>query len=524
MKRRTFIRNTTAGVVIPSVLGSFGLKALSGSPLVSALGMAGATDNVLVLINLSGGNDGLNTVVPLNFLSELNAVRPHVVLPENSLLRLNNSEVGLHPALTGFKDLYDEGRLQIIQNVGYPNQDFSHFRSTDIWMSGSDADQVLNTGWVGRYANFEYPNYPYDYPNETMPDPLALEIGYSSSLLFQGPGSSMGMVIQDPDDFYKLIDEIESPAPGTNAGEQLEYVRLIKRQSNQYGVVLKEASEKATNIVEYNEDNPLAQMLKIVARLIKGGLKTKLYLVEHGGFDTHDSQVDTTDHTKGEHATLLAQLSEAVHSFMMDLDAMNISDRVTGATISEFGRRIISNASYGTDHGAAAPLFLFGNHVNGGVHGDNPFIPSDATYDDNLEWKVDFRAVYASLFSQWLCVDDSDLNNIFFRQYDPISIIPSDQCSISSSREDNQRAGKSVLQLFPNRSIDLIHVEFESDGDVALLSLNDLAGKQIRQITQAKYPKGKHRISINITDLPAGVYFVILRQRRIRQAKQFIKM
>ena len=272
------------------------------------------------MIKLGGGNDGLNTVVPLDQYSTLYNVRPQVVLPESSLLSLNGAdEVALHPAMTGLRNLYNEGKMSVVQSVGYANQNYSHFRSTDIWMTGSDEDQTLNTGWAGRYLNYEYPNFPNEYPNATMPDPLAVELGYATSLVFQGPITSMSYAISDPQYFYELAAGLESPTPDTRAGEQLAYIRSISRQSRLYNEVVTAAYNNVTTQGLYPATG-LAQQLAVVAKLIAGGLKTRLYLVHLDGFDTHDSQVVDTDHTVGEHADLLRELSDAVTAFMNDLE------------------------------------------------------------------------------------------------------------------------------------------------------------------------------------------------------------
>src|SRR6267378_2518321 len=173
MKRRTFLHHVSHSLALPGLMGCFGF--LSPKRLSSFLRMAAETDKVLVLIYLQGGNDGLNTVVPLDQLSALHTVRPQVVLPDDKLLNIKGTKLALHPALDGFRSLYTEGRLEIIQSVGYPQQNYSHFRSTDIWMSGSDATTLVPSGWVGRFINNEYPDFPQGYPNATVTDPLAIE-------------------------------------------------------------------------------------------------------------------------------------------------------------------------------------------------------------------------------------------------------------------------------------------------------------------------------------------------------------
>ncbi len=252
------------------------------------------TDRVLVIIQLDGGNDGLNTVIPLDQMDLYNKARQSVALPANKVLSLPTTiKSGLHPALDEIRGLYTEGRIKIIQSVGYPSPNYSHFRSTDIWMSASDAEEVLSSGWAGRYLNHEYSNYPNGFPTEDMPDPLSVEIGYGQSLAFQGPATSMSVTIANPEDFNKLIQGFETPLPQTPFGDKLGYVRLIKKQSNTYGERMKDAFGKAKNKASYPEDNDLADQLKIVARLIAGGLKTRIYKVSISGFDTTTTRCKT---------------------------------------------------------------------------------------------------------------------------------------------------------------------------------------------------------------------------------------
>ncbi len=525
MKRRSFLSNAAKGVVIPSLMGKMGMNALVPglSPWASAMSAAGDGDQVLVLVYLNGGNDGLNTVVPLDQLSNLNSSRPLVALPDASLLRLEGTNVGLHPSLVEFKELFDENRLQIIQNVGYPDQNFSHFRSTDIWMSGSSSDELVTSGWAGRYLDEEFPGYPFDYPNESMTDPLAIEIGYGSSLMLQGPSSNMGMVIQDPSWFYNLVNNVEDPAPDTPAGDRLRFVRLVARQSQQYGTVVRDAADAAPAQLDYPENNRLAEQLKIVSRLIAGGLKTRVYVVSYGQFDTHDMQVEIGNTTEGSHAYQLMQVSQAIKAFMDDLDHLNIGDRVMGMTFSEFGRRIISNASYGTDHGSAAPLFLFGNQVAGGVLGDNPEIPRNATYADNLEMQYDFRSVYASIMHQWLCLDESTVGSLMMGDFEQLSVSTGINCLTSSTSEASAKK-KLLVSASPNPTPGLTKIDFESQGGILELSILDLSGRSIRPIVKSVFPKGKHTTMIDLTMLPSGNYFVLLRQERIRQTAKLVKL
>lgn len=520
MKRRTFLKHTGHLAAVPALF-----SAIPGRSWISRLmHMATETDRVLVLIFLNGGNDGLNTVVPLDQLDTMNHLRPHVILPENRLLRLTGeTRVALHPSLTGLRDMFDQGKLRILQNVGYPEQDFSHFRSTDIWMSGSDSDELLVSGWAGRYLHYEYPNYPQDYPNATMPDPLAVEIGFAGSLLFQGPSANMGMVINDPAWFYQLVENKEEEAPDTKAGDKLRYVRLVARQSQQYGAVVKSAAEKVTQQLSYPDDNPLAQQLKVVSRLIAGGLKTRLYMVQLGGFDTHDAQVEDSDHTTGEHADLLRQVDEAVTIFMNDQKFLGTHDRVMGMTFSEFGRRIVSNASLGTDHGSSAPMFIFGEHVEGGVLGDNPVLDRSMTYADNLPFEVDFRQVYASVMEQWLCVPEADISGVLLKDMDRVTIAPNAGCIPTSVRDANQLAGIRYLQVTPNPLNGVGRVIFLSSGERVRISLTDMNGMVLRTVGDGVYPRGSQEISFETAGLPPGHYVVTYQSGRIRQAAKVVK-
>ncbi|MEL6923656.1 MAG: DUF1501 domain-containing protein [Bacteroidota bacterium] len=525
MKRRDFLKYGSRGLVLPTLAGGFASKALGLSPLTAALNMVNETNHILVVIFMDGGNDGLNTVVPMDQYENLQAVRPHVIIPENKLLPLSGTNVALHPSMGKMRDLFNENRLQIIQNVGYPNPNFSHFRSSDIWMSGSDADVVINSGWSGRYLNYEYPNFPEGYPNETNPHPLAVEIGWNTSLLFQGPSNPMSMVITEVDSFYDLVDEAGtgSDYPDTIVGDRLAYVNEIQKQSQRYGEIVVDAAKKVTSQQSY-PDYYLAEQLKIVARLIAGGLQTRMYFVRIDGFDTHSGQVDGSDHTKGEHANLLHQLSESVSAFVKDLDALNVSDRVMGMTLSEFGRRIVSNNSNGTDHGTAAPLFLFGNAVKGGVTGQNPIIDPNSNYEDNLDMQHDFRQVYSSVFDQWLCVDRDALNQIFMSDYESLAVASSGTSCITPTHEVNEQAGVSYLNVNPNPAIDHLNIEFSGLGKPTFISLHGLDGRLLKTVVNSHFPKGPHRLQLSLNGLPSGTYFLTYQTDSVRQSKQFVKL
>ena len=422
MKRRKFLHDLSHAAAFSAFIPSIGLDL--GNKNYNLLNSTNSKGNILVIIKLFGGNDGLNTVIPLDKFSELNKVRPHVIMPENKLLNLNKSDLALHPSLSDFKAFSDEGRMKIVQNVGYEKPDFSHFRSMDIWQSASDYSEYIASGWLGRYLENIHPEFPENYPNEKFPDPLAVEVDGQSSLAFTGQNSFPGFVANDLESFYEILNEFDNEYPHTYSGDRLKYMQLIAKQSNLYGSRVSEAYNSSSSNVDFPQ-NQLGKQFEAISRLIRGGLNTRIYSVQIGGFDTHDRQVDTQDPTKGEHALLLKMLNDAVTAFIDSLDESGDSDRVLTMTFSEFGRTIVSNGSYGTDHGTAAPIFIFGNKLNADVVGKNPNIPENARWQDNLEVEFDFRQVYSSIIHQWLSANPDTEEDVLFRKFDQIPIIQS---------------------------------------------------------------------------------------------------
>ncbi len=522
MKRRKFLSALGQAAVVPAVLNGFSFKAFGASPLLQALAASTNNDHVLVLIQLSGGNDGLNTVIPLDQYVNLAAARSNILIPENQVLKLNGTvTTGLHPSMTGIQQLYNNGQVAIVQGVSYENPNFSHFRATDIWLTASNADETLTSGWTGRYLDYEYPNYPAGYPNVTMPDPLALQIGTSASLALQGPAVNMGMTITDPTNFYNLIQGITDPAPNNNYGHELSYIRQVAQQSNAYSAVIKAAADNVTSQSSLypSSGNPLADQLKIVARLIAGGLKTKIYLVNLGGFDTHSAQVDNSSVLTGRHADLLGQVSVAVNAFMDDLNHLLIADRVVGMTFSEFGRRIISNGSLGTDHGSGAPMFLFGNQVLGQVRGDSPDIPSNATVNSNVAMQYDFRSVYATVLNKWLCVPDADLNQVMLHNFQNLPLISDNACGPTDVHELNKKAGLNLVSCYPNPFTSRTQVTFTSQGGHTLVQVFSAEGQLMKTLVNGEYSAGTYKTDYENEGHAAGLYYLRLQNEAIQQVK-----
>ena len=525
MKRRDFLKKSIpASVILPSFINGFSINAMGAdNPLMQSLALPVTnTDHILVLVQLTGGNDGLNTIIPLDKFSSYFNARQNISLPENKVLPLYGSDkVGIHPAMGGMQKMSMDGKLMVINAVGYPQPNFSHFRATDIWMSASDSNQLINSGWAGRYLNYEYPNFPTGYPNATMTDPLAIQIGSVTSMTLQGPQVSLGMSISNPNSFYSLLNGVQDPVPSTPAGKELSYVRQVSQQTQQYATVVKNAANAVTTQVAYPTSNSLADQLKIVARLVKGGLKTRVYMVSYGSFDTHSAQVAASDTTTGNHANLLKNVSDAIKAFQDDLKFLDIEEKVVGMTFSEFGRRIKSNASTGTDHGAASPMFVFGKNVLGGVLGTSPDIPINAGVNDNVPYQYDFRSVYATLLANWLCVDPTALNQIMLKNYQTLPLVNTAVCRLSQPNS----SGNALIINSPNPFSDSTTITFHTDGGHTLIQIIDATGRVIKNLIDAEYPTaGTYNVVFHGSTLQNGVYYARLQNMATQQIRTMLKV
>ncbi|MEM6320330.1 MAG: DUF1501 domain-containing protein [Bacteroidota bacterium] len=525
MKRRNFIKSATA-FSAPVFLKGFQVAAIANSSLFPIINSA-PNDRVLVIVQLNGGNDGLNTIIPLDQYDKLMGVRENVMIPENKLLKVTD-KVAFHPSMTGIQNLYDANKLTVLQGVGYPNQNRSHFRSKDIWTSASDADEFISTGWLGRYFDTQHPVYPEDYPNTNHPDPIAITIGSLVSETCQGVGSNFSLALRDVESLAPLSEGTGSELPDNYYGQQLGFLRNAIAQTNAYGETILSAADKGNNLSDLYPNagqNPLADQLKIVANLISGGLQTKVYVVSLGGFDTHAGQVLGGDNTGGIHATLLEQLSTAMNAFQDDLKRLGKEEKVVGMTFSEFGRRIKSNGSLGTDHGSAAPLLLFGSCVNSSILGEDVEIPDEVGNQDGVPMQFDFRSIYGSLLVDWFGAEESDVRNYMFADFQYLPIIAG--CEMSTSTLEptpifNQK--ELTLSSFPNPFTSQTTIEFEGTGDWMKLSIFDAKGAEVKVLANQSFPKGKQQIIFDGHRFPAGNYYVRLQTTRQQRTKLLVKM
>ena len=395
-------------------------------------------DKILVVVNLNGGNDGLNTVVPYQNQNYYN-LRPDIALPSDSVLPITD-ELGLHPSLTHLANFWSQGKLCIVENVGYDNQNLSHFRSTDIWQSASNSDEVLNTGWIARILEQVFPNH-----TESLPEvPMALLQGTTNNLLLNGNQGITGVMVDDPSSFLNLVnstyyDSPDNIIPDTSGGDELQYIRNVDNAAFEYAEYIQSVSDNGINTMNYAQ-NPVSIQLSTVAKLISGGMYSPFYIVYQGGYDTHADQLTR-------HNTLMTDLSFALHNFYNDLENQGLADKVVVMTTSEFGRRPYQNGGDGTDHGTAAPMFVLGNSVNGGLIGNAPNL-NYFDNNNNLLHEFDFRQIYKSLLSQHFGLSNELVDNALLNSFESLDIVSNNIDNLGDVNFDNQI---NILDVVINR-------------------------------------------------------------------------
>jgi len=400
IKRKEFIQLgslASASVLLPKFL-----KAFEGRNLLVPPG-----NKVVVILQLSGGNDGLNTVIPVRNDIYYKA-RPRLGIEKTKALLLNE-ETGLHPSLTAFKGFYDDGSLGIINNVGYPNPDRSHFRSMDIWHTGSESNEYLATGWIGRYLDAQCPPVPngtFGRGNGCDKPTQAIEIDDVLSLAMKGENIK-GIAVKDPRRLYgtsneKFFKDVLKNRNG-EAGEQpVDYLYKTMAETLSSADYIFKQSKMHPTSAEYPKTE-LGNSLKTIASLIFSDINTKVYYVSLGSFDTHINQ-------QFQQQNLFTQMNDAVETFVQDMKDNNRFNDVLLFTFSEFGRRVSQNASGGTDHGTGNNMFI----VSGGLKQKGLIneMPDLADLDEgDLKYKVDFKNVYATILNKWLGADDVKILN-----------------------------------------------------------------------------------------------------------------
>ncbi|MEZ4884782.1 MAG: DUF1501 domain-containing protein [Chitinophagales bacterium] len=410
--RRDFL--TTSGLFAAGasfMLCNSSLKAFAPNSMLKALG-ALESDRTLVIVRLKGGNDGLNTIIPRGNDFYYN-IRPNIAVPENELTPLSDG-YGINAAMNSLMPLWNDGNMAVLQSVGYPDQDYSHFRSSDIWASASDTEQYLTTGWIGRHLDQEYPAYSIAPPDA----PAGLQIGVRTNFMFKGADTSMALAISNPTEFYRIAQTGQlydtSLLPNNCYGKEATFMRSVANSSFRYSEAIKTAFDASTTEVDYPQEGQLGEQLQIVARLIKGRLGTKVYLVDIDGFDTHAEQ-------RGYHEYLMTDIADSVSAFIQDLKGETDAwENTLIMTISEFGRTVHENGSLGTDHGTSAPQFIFGANINGGIKGEHASLDNIPQYGD-MQHTTDFRAMYYSVLKDWFCMESQLADAIMGRNFPIIS-------------------------------------------------------------------------------------------------------
>ncbi len=434
--RREFLRSTVLGGALSWTVPTFlanTLAALHAEAADKATQSATGRDaTILVILQMAGGNDGLNTVVP--YANDYyHRARPRIGLPEARVLKLND-ELGLHASLTGFKDLYDAGQLAIVQGVGYPNPNRSHFRSTEIWQTACDADRVERYGWLGRY---------FDNACSGCDPTIAVNVGRQVPQAFAAKNPK-GISLDNPQNYRFLSADRARPGqrssveesfrqlnqpeqemledsggtisalhgPAGHSGSALQFIERTALDAQVSSDEIRAITGRVANQAAYPASQ-LGNGLKLVAKLIGGGLPARIFYVSQGGYDTHTNQTNA-------HERLLKDLGDSVKAFVQDMKGQGNLPRVLLMTFSEFGRRVAENASGGTDHGAAAPLFVVGNKIKAGLLGQYPSLAPDALFQGDLKFNVDFRCAYAAVLEQWLKTRSEP---ILGRQFVPLALV-----------------------------------------------------------------------------------------------------
>jgi len=491
MKRRNFLR---------SVVTTSALAALPGLPTLARIlhapdaGMGwisapvNSNNNILVVIRLFGGNDGLNTLIPIHD-DEYYRIRRDTasvdmsIKAESTLPIPGTTDLAFHPALRPLSTLFNENKVAIVQGVGYPNMDLSHFRGTNIWLSASDSNVFETTGWMGRFLELRHQE-----KLESATDPFAIEMGDKMGRAFVGMHTHMGITYET----NTPIAEKVGLSTENILGSDLE--ALIHRQAMDGKKYIRRADSAVSSVPYgsgeyYNGPGNFGKSLRTISRSIRGGLTTQLYIVHTGQFDTHSNQ-------QYDHAQQLDEMSTNVLAFQREMEEAGQADRVSMLIMSEFGRRPAPKAT-GTDHGTAAPVFVVGSSVNGGLYGVPPSV-HDLNSDGNLHWHVDFRSIYASALEQWFGDDPTTyLPSVLPRQFPTIPLFRTPPSALTSAQN-----------VWPSPCSNTVNISVTTGttGPVRA-TITDMNGRPLR-VYDAEVSGGA--IQLNVSSVSQGMYVVQL--------------
>jgi len=482
--RRSFLQALGLAGTGSLVLGKLPVSAATHTPLSAALSMS-ESDRVLVIIRLKGGNDGLNTVIPQYDFATYANLRPTIKINSSASFSLSN-DFRMPNYMNALQPIWGNGKMKVVHGVGYPNQNLSHFSSADLWSSAANNGSPLQTGVMGRYYEELYPDYIVNPPAI----PPAIQIGSLSNLLFSGDDASYAFAVANPDQLADIAAngtayDVQN-LPACDYGDQLGFMRSITNSTYNYAGVIHTAYNAGSNNVAY-ADNDFAKQMAIVARLIKGNLGTKIYMVTIDGFDTHANQ-------PAAHQTLMTEMSNAVSNFYADLATLNNWDSdVLAMTISEFGRRAGENASNGTDHGAASTMMLFGEGLNGnGFVGNHPSL-SNLDTNGNLQFTTDFRDIYATILEDWLCIDPTVVDTTLLDTYTRANL--GIMCTTAATPNYEL---ESVLNHNPIYKENSVFVSFNLPVAMNVkIELIDILGKNLGMVHNERHLAGTYEVNLN---------------------------
>jgi uncharacterized protein (DUF1501 family) len=480
--RRSFIQALGLVGGGSMLLGKQSVSAAQATPLTVALAES-QNDNILVIIRLNGGNDGLNTIVPVYDYATYANLRPNIRHFEPNLMPLND-DFSIPNYMNDLESVWGDGQMKVVHGVGYPDQNLSHFRSSDIWASAAHQYEEP-TGWWGRYFEDLYPDYLVNPPEA----PPAIQVGNIGNLIFDGFDNNYAFTFANIEQLQTVgangaLHDVVN-VPNCVYGDKLTFLRAAANTTFTYSGVIHDAYMASNNNANYGNGS-LATQLAAVARLIKGGLGTKVYMVSLGSFDTHANQ-------RYAHQSLLQDLSSSIKAFYEDLGSGGWDQKVLSMTISEFGRRPYENGSSGTDHGAASPMMLFGPALNGsGFVGEHPDLLTWDDYD-NLIPSTDFRDVYASVLSNWFCLDQQVIDSILLNHnYQSLDLgLDCQTLSVGNPKPFMRFTHRPVYQN--NQTLIEIETQQTAHGRITLY---DIMGRELVTLADRMFFPGRHSIDV----------------------------
>ncbi len=517
MKRRDFVK-TSAAVGAGAMLAPYIAKGVPYEKLpMETLGFLEA-NTILIIVELFGGNDGLNTIIPLHMEDKYKELRPRINISRADARRFADSDVYFHPAMVdsvhrdGMLGLFERGNLAVVQNVGYEDMTLSHFLSQQIWLSGINVkdprDPRLFEGWLGRYFLSKLPDYPSTIPEH----PLAIALDGTVPLLFKTELGHMAISLLDPEKFYEQGGGL-SPKDPIMQGDSLynteyNFVHTIARQSQEYSEAIYNAYQAGKDKIQVNYTSgsefapTLSDKFKLISQLIAGGLKTKVYYIRQSNYDSHAQQMN--DPHSGQHPTLLRDLSRGISEFMDDAIKQGWSDRVAGMTISEFGRRVYDNGSRGSDHGTASMGFVFAadDYVNGATYGQPPDL--EDLDSGNLRTEYDFRRVYSNVLNSWFGATQDEIDTIFGDSFLPLPILANRVLSV-----ENPLAGYTgrELNVYPNPSRGMATLRFELKMPSKVkIGIYNHSGQRVALLESGYLGAGYHEYPVHLGQ--SGTYVI----------------